>query len=281
MVDYNINLLRSQMYIIIIFVIIIILIIPLLIVYFYGQHFLFHPGGPILSSPIGSTDIITVNGIHGWVFNRGENTPLIIYSHGNAGNIASKTGIITISQELGISLVLYDYRGFGNSTNFLHKITPTTTSIIEDGMDIYQEITNLYPGRKIILWGESMGSAVATHLASIHPEVIALIIQSGYARLGDVIDDKVGSLLGSIFAAFHKCPDNIEIMNTKNITIPTLILHATDDTLIPFSQAEKIYASLHGYKQLVSTVGGHNFLPITYIEYISIFFNNHVKSNYE
>lgn len=261
---------------IIVIIIIILLMIGVFIISYYGQSFLFNPDIVLLSSPFDSIDIVTNKGLHAWCFDRGTNTPIVIFSHGNAGNISYNKEIIDITLELGFSLILYDYRGFGNSrdiNNNNNEKTPTTTSIINDGIDIYQEIINRYPNRKIIIWGQSMGSAVATYLASIHPEIKLLVIQSGYAKLKDVITNVAGSLISSVFSVFHKCPNNIEIITTKNISIPTLIIHATDDTLIPYSQAQLLYNSLQGNKYFISAVGGHNFSLIPYVNEMQNYFN--------
>jgi uncharacterized protein len=196
-------------------------------------------------------EIITPSGINAMFYDKGSNTPIIIHSPGNAGNIYNRLHLAYHLKDIQVSLLIYDYRGFGNSPGIA-----TTNNIIEDGEQVYNYVRSTYPNRKIILWGESMGSAVAWHLAAKY-DVLGLIITSGYASLAEVISGLVFPCLGEALSYLMFLPDNI--VHASKIRCPVLFLHAGDDTLITISHAEKLRGLIPTNSIFITTHGGHNF----------------------
>lgn len=188
-------------------------------------------------------------GINGIFNDMGDQTPIVIYSHGNAGNIFDRANMALKFMSKGLSILMYDYRGFGRSAN----LKTTTKSIIDDGEAIFHYVQENYPNRKVILCGESMGSAVSYHLASKY-DVDGLIILSGYSSLAEVINGFV-PILGTLLSYIMYLPDNYRLVD--KISCKRLIFHSSDDELIPFSQAIKMSNNSHEC-ELVETVGGHN-----------------------
>lgn len=226
----------------------------------YAHKLLFIPTS-VPPSFFHENNIFTPNGISMLFHDKGPDTPIIIYSHGNAGNIYNR--YFYDDYFPNHSLLLYDYRGFGKTPG-----VSDTNSILEDGDCVYQYIKNLHPNRKIILWGESMGSAVAWYLASRY-NVDGLMITAGYSRLQDVVDDITTYPLGKILSWLVFLPDNT--IHVDYVKCPVLILHAKDDDLIKFYHAQNMMRE--GFK-LIPTKGGHNFTIERYMPDINTFLEN-------
>jgi uncharacterized protein len=228
-------------------IIIAVVIIGITILPYIAPKLLFIPDKTTPANLL-SNEFITPEGISAIFYDLGPNTPIIIYSHGNAGNIFNRTSLANYNLA---SLLLYDYRGFGRSIG-----ETTTSSILEDGEHIYNYVKNTYPDREIILWGESMGSAVTWYLASKY-NVSKVIITSGFASLANVISNVIVSGLGTLLSYLMFLPDNT--VHVDKVQCPVLLLHAGDDSLIPISEAENLKEINPGNITLVRTYGGHNF----------------------
>ena len=229
-------------------VVIVVILVTILLLPWILQRLLFHPvRGPLQPPSAPGRFFMTPLSVSGVVFDRGG--PLIIHSHGNAGNLSDRYALVR-SQ---MSIVLYDYRGFGVSG----PLTPTTDSILEDGESVIQYVQSEYPGRPIILWGESMGSAVTWALAKKY-DIHGILITAGYASLKDVILEHVPTWVGAglnLLGTLDHLPDNTSEIETVNV--PVRLYHAEDDTLIHMRHAERMQR-LTG-AALIRTHGGHNF----------------------
>lgn len=250
--------------------IIIIIIICIILLPYVTSKLLFSPSTEVPFDFL-QNEFITPEGISAIFYDAGNNTPIVIYSHGNAGNIFNRRSLYNYLADVPISLILYDYRGFGRSAG-----EATTNNIIEDGENVYRYITILYPNRKIILWGESMGSAVSWYLASKY-EVSGLIITSGYSSLSEVINYVSINGLGTLVSYLMFLPDNI--IHAPMVKCPILLLHSVDDTLIPLSQAVKMHNISPINTILVQTSGGHNFNIGNYIRHIIGHINTCVRNS--
>lgn len=146
--------------------------------------------------------------------NRGKDFPIIIYSHGNAGNIYNRE--IWCNKIKNASVLMYDYKGFGKSKN----VNPTTISILQDAEIVYQYVKTNFPNNNIFLLGESMGSAPTWHLASKY-NVDGVIVVSGFGALSHVINDVI-FCSGSILSWMMHIPDNRKLV--KNVSCPILLI---------------------------------------------------------
>lgn len=208
------------------------------------NNILFDPSKELIWHP--NNDIF-FNNLHGWYFPGDESKPCILYCHGNSGNISHRKAIVDLCQEVNISLFLFDYRGYG-----LSQGTPSLRGICQDGEYAYQTLKNLTQ-QKIILWGESIGGCVAIHLATKYP-CYRLLLLSTFVDLATLAWEK-GGVLGKVAYPF------LDFSNRKKISsvnIPVLIAHSKEDTLIPYSHAERLYEAIpHPWKKLVTIKGDH------------------------
>ena len=212
-------------------------------------------------------------------------SPLILYFHGNGEIARDYDSIAPLYTDLGISLLVADYRGYGWSDGF-----PTASSLVHDAPLVFEALGQMLcpepveglkeagseVPQRVFVMGRSLGSAAAIEVARHHQEAIAgLIIESGFAhtlqllaRLGVVLEDLDEAQ--DVFANLAKI---------GQISLPTLVIHGQDDMLIPASEGVALYegsAAPDGEKQLVIIPGaGHNDLltlgAATYFEAIRDF----------
>jgi pimeloyl-ACP methyl ester carboxylesterase len=164
--------------------------------------------------------------------------PTLLFFHGNGEIVADYDELAPFYQRLSINFLPVDYRGYGRSTG-----EPTITGMMRDCHEILAYIRQLlpkmgYPGPLMVM-GRSLGSASALELAAACPEELAaLIIESGFAFAGPLLQ-----LLGVDLAAI-KFQEKIGFRNVDKIkayTGPTLIIHAEHDHIIPLSDGQALY----------------------------------------
>ncbi len=158
--------------------------------------------------------------------------PTIAFFHGNAGNLTHRAPILRMFQDMGYGFVALEYRGYGNSTG-----TPSEQALYDDGRLVVDTIVNdmRIPAGAIILYGESLGTGIATKLAA-EREVAGLVLQSPYTSVSEVAKRHffwlpVDLLLTERFSNIDKI---------AQVQEPILILHGVHDSLFPVSMAKEI-----------------------------------------
>ena len=187
---------------------------------------------------------------HGWFIPLENARATVLFSHGNAGNIADRLESIQLLRRLGFSVVAYDYGGYGKSTG-----RPSEKRVYADIEAVWVYVTEergLAPG-EIVLFGRSLGGAATAHLASrVRPK--AVVLESTFTSIPDVVRDMP---LGRILARGirHRFP-NLERM--PHIRVPLLIVHSPDDTLIPFKHGKALFENANPPKEFLEIRGDHN-----------------------
>ncbi|HMB15015.1 MAG TPA: alpha/beta hydrolase [Pelovirga sp.] len=191
--------------------------------------------------------------LHGWFIPGDPQTPVVLFFHGNAGNISHRVDNLRLfKRQLGVSVFIIDYRGYGNSAG--------KTS--EEGMyaDARGALDWLHDkgwnNDRIIYFGRSIGAAVATQLA-LEEQPAALVLESPFTsveamgrRHNPILYFLFGWLLQSRFDTLTK----IDQLNA-----PLLLFHGTRDTIVPPAMAEQLYALATQPKTLHLIEGaGHN-----------------------
>jgi fermentation-respiration switch protein FrsA (DUF1100 family) len=177
-------------------------------------------------------------------------SPTILFFHGNAGNISHRLEKLGIFRGLGVDTFIIDYRGYGRSEG-----VPNEEGTYRDAQAAYAYLTktlNREP-KTIVVYGESLGAAVAVDLAENHP-VGGVIIEEAFTSVGDV-GQKMFPFLPVRWLVRNKY-DTLSKMGRLNA--PLLIFHSRDDELISFRYAERLLAAAREPKQLVELRGGHN-----------------------
>jgi pimeloyl-ACP methyl ester carboxylesterase len=184
---------------------------------------------------------------------------LLLFFHGN-GEIAAEYGALaSFYTGCGASFWVVDYRGYGRSTGM-----PSFSHMLEDAEALARDIPRIarlagHEFTTVIVMGRSLGSAPAIHLASGHPDMFGgLILDSAFASAPELVRRLGGPRLTR--EALQGFQDNVD--KISSCTLPTLILHGTQDQIIPVSEARALYEACgSGPKRLVTVEGaGHNSL---------------------
>ncbi len=195
------------------------------------------------------------------LFPGGREAPVIIYWHGNGEIATDYDGIAQMYTQLGITLLVADYRGYGSSDG-----TPTCSSLLTDAVAVFDAADRVFiehqlvPSRRYVM-GRSLGSAAAIEVA-VHAgtQLAGLIIDSGFAN--------TFALLARLGVRLEQADEGRDgfgnAAKIAAVTIPTLIIHGLNDVLIPASDGEELYrCSGAEEKELVLVPrAGHNDLML-------------------
>jgi esterase/lipase len=183
--------------------------------------------------------------IHGWLYESQANEKIIIFFHGNAGNIGNRQHIMKEWSNQGYSIFIFDYPGYG-----LSKGNPTEKSLYASAELVLKYVLKFKQKKNIVLYGESIGCSVATHIANKF-NMNNLVLQSGFSSIKEVGKDFIPHYLQWLLY-FIKDFDTYKELSTYNGK--TLVLHSKDDEIIPFHHAE----TLRDFSELYEIHGSHN-----------------------
>ncbi|MEK9863803.1 MAG: alpha/beta hydrolase [Verrucomicrobiota bacterium] len=194
---------------------------------------------------------------------------LIVFSHGNAGNLSHRQDFFRTWHSMGFNILAYDYRGYGTSQG-----KPTEQGTYEDLRATIQwaEEAGFEPSR-IILLGKSLGGGVASAQAARLP-VAGLILHSTFTSLPDLGAElfpwlPVRALAGMAFPTRKRL---------ASIQCPVLIIHSKEDELIGFTHAERNQEACTSPCQLIELDGGHNDPDSSRMEQITQGINQYMET---
>lgn len=231
---------------------------PIVVVsaYYSQSHVIFQSRGASLSPPPGlSVDEITLTTpdgerLHAWWLQTAGARKTVLYFQANGTHISHKTFRLATFQKLGVNALLIDYRGYGRSTG---RITQEA-HIYTDGMTAWNHLVHdkgLAP-ESIIIWGRSLGGAVAVEIAQ-HKAIAALILESTFYSLDAIARRQYWFLPTTRLLRFHF--ENGRKL--KQVTAPLVIIHSVDDDYIPFDHSRKLFDAAAHPKWLLKTTGSH------------------------
>lgn len=193
--------------------------------------------------------------LHGWYFRHPTPQAVVLFCHGNGGNLtywAKEVG--RLRDELGASVLIFDYRGYGQSEG-----QPTIAGILDDARAAraWLAARERIAEQEIVLVGHSLGGAVAVDLAAADGAK-ALVVRGSFTSLPDMADEYASWLPASWLLS-----DSLDSRAKLAIfSGPTLIAHGDADTLIPFRHGEELFQAAAGPKKFVRLAGaGHNDPP--------------------
>jgi fermentation-respiration switch protein FrsA (DUF1100 family) len=188
--------------------------------------------------------------IAAWYVPHEQARGLVIFCHGNAGNIADRLHTIKELHRLRLNVLIFDYRGYGESEG-----KPTERGTYADAEAAWRYLTETRgePAERIVIFGRSLGGAVAIELASRHTPA-ALIVELSFTSIADVGKLHypllpVRWLVTYRYASIEKVP---------NLTCRKLFLHGKDDELIPLTIGRALFDAAAEPRQFIETPGGHN-----------------------
>lgn len=192
--------------------------------------------------------------LHGWFLPApaaaGAAPATILFFHGNAGNISHRFDKLAILRELGVNVLIIDYRGYGRSDG-----RPGETGTYLDAQAAYDHLRtarNCDP-RRILLYGESLGAAIAVDLATRVP-VGGVILEEPFTSIADV-GQGLFPFLPVRWLVRHKYDSLAKI---SRLNAPLLLFHSRQDEFFSIRHAERLLAAAPDPKQLIELQGGHN-----------------------
>jgi pimeloyl-ACP methyl ester carboxylesterase len=221
---------------------------------------IFSPGRPLGElRPKTPFEQVWVDGTKGprqlaWIMRtatESDTRPWVIFLHGNDSNIATRTNILHYERlwKLGLNVIAPEYRGFGGVEG-----VPSEAGLNADARvsyDYLRQQLRVEP-RRIVIYGWSLGSAVAVDLAS-NVEEAALILEGAPASLV-----AIGQRRYPYFPIRLLIRNPFEsILKIAKVGTPVLFLHSPEDVIIPIEEGRRLFDAAPPPKQFVEVSGGH------------------------
>lgn len=174
--------------------------------------------------------------LHGWFVPGQPGAPVILFFHGNAGNISHRVDNLRLfNRHLGVAVFIIDYRGYGNSAGKISE--EGTYADARAALDWLHD--NGWKNDRIIYFGRSLGAAVATQLA-VESQPAGLVLESPFTSveaMGRRHNPILYFLLGWLLQSSYDTLARIDQIGT-----PLLLFHGTRDTIVPPKMSEQLFA---------------------------------------
>ncbi len=215
-------------------------LIVLVFLFFFQRSLLYKPNvnnyfNDRLKVDIEEVQIKTSDNINllGWFHKKDLNKfKTIVYFHGNAGKLENRIHKLNHFKDMDVNFLIISWRGFsGNSGK------PTEKGLYEDGKSTIDWLKNIgLSDKDIVLYGESLGTGIATHIAQ-NRKFAGLVLETPFTSMVDAAKNvypyiPVGILLKDRYENEKKI---------KHINIPVLVMHGEADQIVPFKMGKKIY----------------------------------------
>ena len=209
------------------------------VIYFYQRKLLYHPFSTQITGEGLIHNFETINFktpdnllLKGWFHLKDSKKKTILFLHGNAGNLDNRIDKLNFLGNMDINFLIISWRGYsGNPGN------PSETGLYKDALGGIEWLNKKgISNDRIILYGESLGTAIATEVAQ-NENFAGIILEAPFTSMVDM-----GQKIYPIFPVKFLLKDKYESKNKiKNIKSPILVLHGRKDKIVPFYMGEKIF----------------------------------------
>lgn len=188
--------------------------------------------------------------LNAWWLPAPQHRGAVLLFHGNAGNISHRIDYARMFRTLGYSTLLVDYRGYGKSTG-----SPSEEGTYRDALASWQWLTatRSLAGRDIVIFGESLGGAVACWLAQ-RQTPRALVVASTFTSVPDLGAEVYSFLPVRLLSRFKY--NTLECL--PQVNAPVMVIHSPRDDIVPFSHGRKLFDAARDPKEFLEVRGGHN-----------------------
>lgn len=267
----------------ILFILVSVWVLLCLLLYLFQPRFIYFPQSEIDYTPdmaglpyediyFKTEDNVLLNG---WFIPVENAKNTLLFFHGNGGNISHRLESLKIFHEIGLSVFIIDYRGYGQSQG-----TSSEQGTYRDAEAAWRFLTETrgISDEDIIIFGRSMGGAVATWLASRYTPNL-LILESTFTSIADVAKHYYPYLPTHLLVRIkYASVDRIE-----DIHRPILIAHSQTDEIIPYKYGRALFEKAQAPKIFLELKGGHNDGFITtgpsYIQGLENFIRTYAENN--
>lgn len=234
----------------------------------FQTQFMFFPNPQLQATPadrqLSYEDVwLPVEGgqVHGWWIpapsdTMSGNTPVLLYLHGNGSNLGDLVSRAYQFHRWGYRLLLIDYRGYGNSSGPF----PNEARVYADAAAGWRHLDQRQiPASQRIIYGRSIGGAIALQLARQYPEAAGLILESTFTSMAEMVTRSWLNTLFPLQLILTQRFDSLSKIPT--LQMPVLLLHGTSDTVIPAHMSQVLHDAAPEPKTLVWIEGAdHNNL---------------------
>lgn len=238
-------------------VIIIILVSIHLYIRYLESSSVFYPSDVVWPSPqevsleFEDVNIKAADGVelHGWFIDNPQADKVFLFFHGNARSIHELTDRIEFLYSCGLSVMIFDYRGYGMS-----KGKPSEAGVYADSLAFYNYLLKerSYSADKIIAYGLSLGGAIAIDLA-YHHELSSIILEGTFSSVRDM-----GKYLYPWAPRFLIKQRFDSFSKVRTFTLPVLMFHSRNDKTVPYKFAGKLFENITSeFKRFVMLEGDH------------------------
>lgn len=189
--------------------------------------------------------------LHGWLIPASSANRLLLFCHGNAGNISHRLDNVRLLHNMGISVFIFDYRGYGRSQGRISEQGFYQDS--EAAYEVAREWTEKH-GAKLVIFGRSLGGIAATHLGATK-DCDGLILESTFTNMG------------AMARAHYPLPFAETLLKYRlnavgeivHVRVPILFFHGDKDTIVPIKLGRELFEAAPNPKEFVVLPGaGHN-----------------------
>jgi hypothetical protein len=252
-----------------------------LLLFLFQPHLVFYPQTDRtvavtpaqLGLPFDEVRLKTADGVelHGWHVPVAQPRGTVLLMHGNAGNISHRLDYVAMFHRLGYNTLLFDYRGYGLSDG-----EPSEQGTYLDAEAAWGFVTQQKhePACRIVMFGESLGGAVAARLASRHAPA-ALVIASSFTSVPDLGQQLYPFLPVHLLSRIRY--DTASIL--PQVAAPVFVAHSPQDDIIPFAHGRALFEAARSPKQFLELAGGHNdgfiFMRDEWVSAVGAFMDQH------
>jgi fermentation-respiration switch protein FrsA (DUF1100 family) len=188
--------------------------------------------------------------LHGWFVPHDQPRATLLFFHGNAGNISHRLESLALFNALGLAVLIFDYRGYGNSEG-----SPSEKGIYLDAQAAWGYLTETrgIEAEKILLFGRSFGGAVAAYIA-VNNRVLGLVLESTFTSVPDMAAELYPWLPVRWLAKY----DYNTLERMIDIDSPVMVIHSRNDEIIPFRHGQFLFEQANEPRRFVELRGDHN-----------------------
>lgn len=188
--------------------------------------------------------------LHAWWFRASDpRAPVLVWCHGNAGNLTDRAEMAVELAKRGVSVFLFDYRGFGRSEGRVSESGAFLDSLAA------HDFVDRNSDAPIALYGESIGGPYAAYVARERKGVRAVVIENSFPSLMD--------LGNSLYKLGWTAPFAMRTTAWLNEAgAPVLVMHGTRDAVIPYALGKKLFDGLRVPKEMFTSHAGHSEIPL-------------------
>lgn len=190
--------------------------------------------------------------LHAWFFEASApDAPVMIWFHGNAGNLTDRAEMCVEHARRGVSVFVFDYRGFGKSEG-----RASESKLYRDALAAHDYIAK---GRaNVFVYGESIGGPYAAYVAKERKSVRGVILENSFPSLKDL-----GNALYDPLPLGWAAPFAMRTTAWLNQAgVPVLVMHGRRDDVIPYRLGKQLYDDLRVPKEMLTSHAGHCEIPL-------------------